>query len=51
MKEAESAEVANLITRALKGRADADAVAAVAADVATLSADYSPYPHDFVGHV
>lgn len=51
MKEAESAEVANLITRALNGRADAAKVAAVQTDIATLSADFSPYPHEFVGHV
>jgi len=51
MKEAESAEVANLITRALKGREDSDTVAGVQAGVATLSADFSPYPHDFDGHV
>ncbi len=51
MKEAESAEVANLITRALKGRTDPAAVDTVHADIATLSADFSPYPHDFIGHV
>ena len=51
MKEAESAQVARLITRALKSRSDADEVAATQADVATLSADFSPYPHEFVGHV
>ena len=51
MKEAESAEVANLISRALKGRNDEAAVGAVQADIATLSADFSPYPKDFVGHV
>lgn len=51
MKEAESAQVANLITRALKNRDNADEVAATQADIATLSADFSPYPNDFVGHV
>lgn len=51
MKEAEAAEVANLITRALKHRVDEAEVVRVGAEAAALSADFSPYPPEFVGHV
>lgn len=43
MKEPEMAEIADLIARTLKGRADADAVAAVRGDVAELCARFPVY--------
>ena len=43
MKEAEMAEVGDLITRALRSREDDAALAQVRADVATLCAKFTPY--------
>ena len=51
MKEDEAAEVAALIARALQGRTDQSTLDQVAARVAELAAGFSPYPHDFAGHV
>jgi glycine hydroxymethyltransferase len=51
MKEAQAREVASLICRALKERQDDAALADVAGRVADLAAEFSPYPHDFAGHV
>jgi glycine hydroxymethyltransferase len=51
MKEPEAAEVASLIARALQNREDPTALSAVAARVSELAASFSPYPHDFSGHV
>ena len=43
MTEPEMATIASLIARALRGRADDSAVAAVRADVATLCSQFTPY--------
>ncbi len=51
MKEDQAAEVASLIARALQGRADQSTLDQVAARVAELAGSFSPYPHDFAGHV
>jgi glycine hydroxymethyltransferase len=51
MKEAQAAEVASLICRALKGHDDEAALSEVAGRVSELAAEFSPYPHDFAGHV
>ncbi len=51
MKEPEAAEVASLIARALQNREDPSALAGVAGRVSELAASFSPYPHDFSGHV
>ncbi len=51
MKETEAAEVASLICRALRERHDDSARAKVATRVSELAATFSPYPHDFAGHV
>jgi glycine/serine hydroxymethyltransferase len=51
MKEAESAEVAALICRALRERGDETAMNEVAGRVSELATEFSPYPHDFAGHV
>ena len=51
MKEAESIQVADLITRALRDRADQQKVKAVEREVAALAAEFPPYPPDFPGHV
>jgi len=44
MGEAEMGEIAQLIARALRGRDDADAVAAVKADAEALCSRFTPYP-------
>ena len=44
MTEAEMPAIADLIARALRGRADADAVARVRAEVAALCGRFTPYP-------
>ena len=44
MTEAEMPEIADLIARALRHRADADAVAGVRAEVAALCGRFTPYP-------
>ena len=51
MKEPQAAEVASLICRALKERDDDAALTEVAGRVAELASEFSPYPHDFSGHV
>jgi glycine hydroxymethyltransferase len=51
MQEAESARIADLITRALRHRADEAIVGEVQSDVAELAAAFPPYPPDFPGHV
>ncbi len=51
MKEAEAAQVAELITGALRHRAVSHQVEAVQREVAALAADFPPYPADFPGHV
>ena len=45
MKEAEMAQIASLIARALRGRADQGVLAQVKADVASLCAAFPAYPH------
>jgi len=51
MKEEQASEVASLICRALRRRDDESELAAVAGRVSELAAEFSPYPHDFAGHV
>jgi glycine hydroxymethyltransferase len=51
MKEPEAAEVAHLIARALQKRDDPEVLGEVAGRVSELAANFSPYPHDFAGHV
>ena len=51
MKEAEAAQVADLITRALHHRHDEDRISSVKGEVAALAAAFPPYPPDFPGHV
>ncbi len=51
MKEDQAREVARLICRALKGRSDEAALADVDSGVRSMAAEFSPYPHDFAGHV
>jgi len=51
MKEEQASEVASLICRALKERDDERSLSEVAGRVSELSAEFSPYPADFVGHV
>ncbi len=51
MKEDQASEVAALICRALKERHDEAALTEVAGRVSELASEFSPYPHDFAGHV
>ena len=51
MKEPQAREVASLIARALKEREDESALREVEGRVRELAAEFSPYPHDFAGHV
>jgi glycine hydroxymethyltransferase len=51
MKEEQAAETASLICRALQGRQDPAVLEEVAGRVSELAAEFSPYPHDFAGHV
>jgi len=51
MKEPEAAEVASLIAQALQQRQDPAALSDVAGRVAELASSFSPYPHEFAGHV
>ncbi len=51
MKESQAKEVATLIARTLKSRDDETALNGVADRVAELASEFSPYPHDFAGHV
>lgn len=51
MKETQAAEVASLICRALQERDDDAALTEVAGRTSELAYEFSPYPHDFAGHV
>jgi glycine/serine hydroxymethyltransferase len=51
MKEAEAAEIAGLIARALQSRDDPAVLAQVSLRVAELASAFPPYPDDFPGHV
>jgi glycine hydroxymethyltransferase len=51
MKEDQAEEVGSLITRALEGRDDGSVLEEVTLRVRELAAEFSPYPHDFAGHV
>ena len=51
LRQSESAEVGELIVRALRGREDDDELAAVRARVSELARQFPPYPADFPGHV
>lgn len=51
MREPQAVEVAQLMARALKGKENESELAAVRARVGALAAEFSPYPHDFAGHV
>jgi glycine hydroxymethyltransferase len=51
MKEAEAAEIAGLIARALQSREDPAVLAQVSVRVAELASAFPPYPDDFPGHV
>lgn len=51
MREDQARQVASIITRALRGRADEAAVAAAADDALALASEFTPYPEDFPGHV
>ena len=51
MKEAQAEEVATLICRALRERGDEAVLEEVTGRVSEMAAEFSPYPHDFAGHV
>ncbi|MDH3730969.1 MAG: serine hydroxymethyltransferase [Acidimicrobiia bacterium] len=51
LKEAECAEVGELIVRALRGRGDRSELDRIAARVGELAAEFPPYAADFPGHV
>jgi glycine hydroxymethyltransferase len=51
MRETEAAEVAALICRALQHRSDESVLEEVSGRVSELAAAFSPYPHEFAGHV
>jgi glycine hydroxymethyltransferase len=51
MKEEEATEVGSLITRALQQREDLATLEEVSYRVRELASQFSPYPHDFAGHV
>jgi glycine hydroxymethyltransferase len=51
MKGPQAMEVASLIARALFGREDEAELSAVRERVSELASDFTPYPHDFPGHV
>ncbi len=51
MKEEQAAEVASLICRALSQRSDEAAMSEISSRVSELAGEFSPYPHDFAGHV
>ena len=50
MKETEARQVADLITSALRYRADRDRLASLQGEVTELATAFSPYPPDFPGH-
>lgn len=51
MKEDQAAEIATLITTALRAGTGSKALTAVNQRVRELASSFPPYPHDFVGHV
>jgi glycine hydroxymethyltransferase len=51
MKEDQAAEIATLITTALRAGTRGAALGAVDQRVRELAASFPPYPHDFAGHV
>ena len=51
MKEDQASEVGSMIARALQEHDDEAALTEVAGRVSELSTEFSPYPHDFAGHV
>ena len=51
MKEDQAAEIATLITTALRAGTGGEALSAVDRRVRELAASFPPYPHDFAGHV
>jgi glycine hydroxymethyltransferase len=51
MEEPQAVEVASLICRALQEREDEAALTEVRGRVSELASEFSPYPHDFAGHV
>jgi glycine hydroxymethyltransferase len=51
MKEEQASEVATLIVRALRNRDDEVVLKDVAGRVSELASSFSPYPHEFRGHV
>jgi glycine hydroxymethyltransferase len=51
MKEDQAAEIATLITTALRAGTGGEALGAVDQRVRELAASFPPYPHDFAGHV
>ncbi|MGH8914355.1 MAG: serine hydroxymethyltransferase [Acidimicrobiia bacterium] len=51
MKEEQASEVATLIARALQNRGDESILAEVGGRVSEIASSFSPYPHEFAGHV
>ena len=51
MKEDQAAEIATLITKALRAGAGGEAMGAVEGRVRELASSFPPYPRDFSGHV
>ena len=51
MKETEAAQVADLITSALKNRNDENRISSLRHQVTALATAFSPYPEGFPGHV
>ena len=51
MKQDQASEVGSMIARALQEHDDEAALTEVAGCVSELAAEFSPYPHDFSGHV
>ena len=51
MKQDQASEVGSIIARALQEHDDEAALTEVAGRVSELAAEFSPYPHDFSGHV
>ena len=51
MREDQASEVGSMIARALQEHDDEAALTEVAGRVSELAAEFSPYPHDFSGHV
>jgi glycine/serine hydroxymethyltransferase len=50
MKEDQAAEIATLITTALRAGTGGEALGAVDQRVRELAASFRPYPNDFAGH-